>query len=172
MLGREHCRHDIKVLNGLIETTLDSVDGYRLAAQEGPSRSLRAAFAARVNERQQVVYRLRERVRQLGGEPEDDGSILASAHRVFLCMRDRVDQNAILAEVDHGESYLAGKWQAALADDELTEDTRQLIHSCYVSIERGQQEWRRAHLEASGGGSSFGEAFEMAGDAAGSSRAI
>lgn len=172
MLEREHCRHDIKVLNGLIETTLDSVDGYHLAALEGPSRSLRAAFAAKVNERQQVVYRLRERVRQLGGEPASDGSILASAHRVFLCLRDRVDEDAILAEVDHGESYLAGKWQAALADDELTADTRQLINSCYVSIQRGREEWRRAHLEASGAGSSVGEAFEIAGDAADASRVV
>lgn len=155
--------HDIKVLNGLIESTLDSVDGYHLAAQEAPSRSLRAAFTARLSEREQVVHRLRERVRQLGGEPEDDGSILASAHRVFMCIRDRVDEDAILAEVDHGESYLAGRWQAALGDDELTADTRQLINGCYASIEHGHREWRRAHLNRSNGGSRVGAVFAAGG---------
>lgn len=83
---------------------------------------------------------------------------------MFLCMRDRVDEDAILAEVDHGESYLAGKWQAALAEDELTADTRQLINGCFVSIQRGHEEWRRTHLDSSGAGSSVGEAFEMAGE--------
>jgi uncharacterized protein (TIGR02284 family) len=166
MRHREEASHDIKILNGLIETTLDSVDGYRLAAEEAPSRSLRASFGSRVSERQHVVDRLRERVRQLGGEPEDDGSILARAHRVFLCMRDRVDEHAIIAEVDHGESYLAGKWQAALGDDDLTEETRRLINGCYMSVQRGQEEWRRWH-RVNGAGAGVGDAFELAGDAAG-----
>jgi uncharacterized protein (TIGR02284 family) len=135
--------HEVDVINGLIETTRDSVDGYRAAAEQGTHAFFRASLLDRAREREFVVRRLSERVRELGGEPEDDGSILADAHRAFLSLRDRVDPDAIVAEIDHGESYLAGKWQAALDNDELTPATRQLLHGCYEAVRRGQQEWRR-----------------------------
>src|SRR3712207_6172466 len=75
--------HDISVLNSLIETTIDSIDGYRRSAQEATNSRFSSAFLERASEREQVVSRLRERVRQLGGNPEDDGSVLAAAHRAF-----------------------------------------------------------------------------------------
>lgn len=157
--------HDIAVLNGLIETTLDSVDGYHRASLEAPSRNLRSAFAQRCRERELVVRRLRERVWQLGSEPEDEGTMLARAHRAFLFMRDRVDEDAVIAEVDHGESYLAGKWQSALADDRLTDDTRQLINGCYESVRQGHEQWRAANEQSTGNAA---KAFATAGLVAGS----
>jgi uncharacterized protein (TIGR02284 family) len=168
----EQVSHEIQVLNGLIETTLDSVDGYHRAAQEAPSRSLRASFMERVGERELVVRRLQERVRQLGGEPEDEGSLLASAHRAFLAIRDRTDPDAVMAEVDHGESYLAGKWQTALGDDRLSPDTLQLITRCYESVRLGHEEWRRVHLRSSTMGVCSGGLFEVAGQAAGAADSL
>jgi len=47
--------HDIKVLNGLIETTLDSADGYREAAEQTQDPHYRTLFERRSSERQQVV---------------------------------------------------------------------------------------------------------------------
>ena len=76
--------HDIKVLNGLIETTLDSADGYREAAEQTQDPHYRSLFERRGAERQQVVEDLSAAVRGLGGDPESDGSILAKAHRAFL----------------------------------------------------------------------------------------
>ena len=69
--------HDIHVLNSLIETTIDSADGYREAAKETDKPGYRSLFEARSFERQQVAVDLQGTVRNLGGEPEDDGSILA-----------------------------------------------------------------------------------------------
>ena len=71
--------HDISVLNSLIETTIDSVDGYRRSAQEATNSRFSAAFLERANEREQIVSKLRDEVRRLGGNPEDDGSVLAAA---------------------------------------------------------------------------------------------
>jgi uncharacterized protein (TIGR02284 family) len=164
--------HDITVLNSLIETTIDSVDGYRRSAQEATSSRFSAAFLERANEREQVVSQLRDRVRQLGGNPEDDGSVLAAAHRAFLSLRDKItgsDDTAVVAEVDHGESYLNGKWEAALRDDRLSAETRSLVQSCYDSVRRGHEEWRRAHEDMSGSGGSGGSGtFQSAGGTAGS----
>ena len=151
---------DITVLNSLIETTIDSVDGYRRSAQEATNSRFSAEFLERASEREQVVSQLRDRVRQLGGNPEDDGSVLAAAHRAFLTLRDKVtgsDDGAVIAEVDHGESYLNGKWEAALRDGGLSAETRSLIQSCYDSVRAGHERFRRLHedVAGTGGGSTY-----------------
>jgi uncharacterized protein (TIGR02284 family) len=136
--------HDTTVLNSLIETTIDSVDGYRRSAEEATDGRFSTHFRNWASEREQVVTRLRDRVRELGGTPEDDGSLLAAAHRQFLSLRDMVtgsDDQAIIAEVDRGESYLNGKWEAALADDGLSAETKSLIRELYTSVRTGHQEW-------------------------------
>ena len=147
--------HDISVLNGLIESTIDSVDGYRRSAQEATSSRFSAQFLERANERDQIVSKLRDEVRRLGGNPEDDGSVLASAHRAFLSLKDKItgsDDQAIVAEVDHGESYLNGKWEAALQDDRLSPQARQVIQQCYDSVRQGRDTFRRLHEDMAGAG--------------------
>ncbi len=144
--------HDISVLNSLIETTIDSVDGYRRSAQEATNSRFSSAFLERASEREQIVAKLRDEVRRHGGTPEDDGSVLAAAHRAFLSLRDKVtgsDDKAIIAEVDHGESYLNGKWETALKDDQLSTETRSLIQQCYDSVREGRDTFRRLHEDMS-----------------------
>jgi uncharacterized protein (TIGR02284 family) len=141
---------DTNVLNGLIETTLDSVDGYRRSAAEASNGSFAAEFLARAAEREQVVATLRDEVRRQGGTPEDDGSVLAAAHRAFLSLRDKVtgsDDHAVIAEVDRGESYLNAKWEAALKDDQLSPETRDVIGRCYDSVRAGHERWEQAHRQ-------------------------
>ena len=138
--------HDVSVLNSLIETTIDSVDGYRHSAGEATNEQFAQIFRARAEERQQVVARLRERVVELGGTPEEEGGLLAAAHRQFLSLRDAVtgrDDKAVIAEVDRGESYLNGKWEAALADDSLSSQTKQLLTQLYQSVRSGHEQWEQ-----------------------------
>ena len=141
-------QHDISVLNSLIETTIDSVDGYQHSAKEARNERFAASFRDRATEREQVVSKLRDRVRELGGTPEHDGGLLAAAHRQFLSLRDAVtgsDDEAVIAEVDRGESYLNGKWETALQDDRLSEQTRALIRECYQSVRAGHEQWEAVH---------------------------
>ncbi|HEX9954494.1 MAG TPA: PA2169 family four-helix-bundle protein [Allosphingosinicella sp.] len=140
--------HDVSVLNGLIETTIDSVDGYRRSAQEATNSRFSEEFLQRASEREEVVSKLRQQVRTLGGETQDDGSLLAAAHRAFLTLRDKVtgsDDDSVIAEVDRGESYLNAKWEAALADGELSQESRQLVQQLYTSVRAGHERWERAH---------------------------
>lgn len=146
--------HDVTVLNSLIETTIDSVDGYRRSAEEATTGSFAEIFRLRAQEREQVVARLRERVRELGGTPEEDGSLLAAAHRRFLSLRDAVtgrDDKAVIAEVDRGESYLNGKWEVALADEDLSSQTRRLLGECYQSVRSGHEQWETLHRRIAAG---------------------
>ena len=73
----------IKALNELIETTLDSVNGYEDSAKNIDNERLRETFRQRADERQQVVQELRTEVRRLGGDPEESGSLLGKAHQRF-----------------------------------------------------------------------------------------
>lgn len=144
--------HDISVLNSLIETTIDSVDGYRRSAQEATNSRFSSQFLERASEREQVVSKLRDQVRSLGGNPGDDGSVLAAAHRAFLTLRDKVtgsDDKAIIAEIDHGESYLNEKWETALRDDRLSQETRGIVQQCYDSVREGRDTFRRLHEDIS-----------------------
>ncbi|MET1112430.1 MAG: PA2169 family four-helix-bundle protein [Allosphingosinicella sp.] len=140
--------HDVTVLNSLIETTIDSVDGYRHSAGAATSDTFTEMFRKRAEERQQVVERLRVKVVELGGTPEEEGGLLAKAHRQFLSLRDAVtgrDDKAVIAEVDRGESYLNGKWETALADTELSAATQRLIRECYQSVRSGHDQWEQMH---------------------------
>ncbi|MEA3052966.1 MAG: hypothetical protein QOG72_1869 [Sphingomonadales bacterium] len=144
--------HDVTVLNSLIETTIDSVDGYRHSAGQATNEQFSEIFRNRAQEREQVVARLRERVRELGGTPEEDGGLLAKAHRQFLSLRDAVtgrDDKAVIAEVDRGESYLNGKWETALADTELSSETQRLIRECYQSVRSGHDQWEQMNRQIS-----------------------
>ena len=144
--------HDISVLNSLIETTIDSVDGYRHSANEATNSRFSESFRDWAQDREQVVSKLRDRVRELGGTPEHDGGILAAMHRQFLSLRDAVtgsDDQAVIAEVDRGETYLDTKWQAALDDSKLSAETQELIRSCYDSVRSGRQQWEQLHRSMS-----------------------
>jgi uncharacterized protein (TIGR02284 family) len=147
--------HDISVLNSLIETTIDSVDGYRRSSQEATDGRFSAIFRDRAAEREQVVARLRDRVRELGGTPEHDGSLLAAAHRQFLSLRDAVtggDDKSVVAEVDRGESFLNAKWETALNDTELSAETKSLVQQCYESVRSGHEQWEAVHRGLSAAG--------------------
>jgi uncharacterized protein (TIGR02284 family) len=141
---------DVATLNSLIETTVDSIDGYRRSADEAPDSRFAPEFRARAQEREQVVATLRDEVRRLGGTPEEDGSLLAAAHRAFLTLRDRItgsDDHAVIAEVDRGESFLNAKWEAAIKNDKLSPEIRDTIGRCYDSIRAGHDRWEQVHQQ-------------------------
>jgi uncharacterized protein (TIGR02284 family) len=134
---------DISTLNGLIKTTIDSVDGYREAAEDANNSQFQSIFFARANEREQVAQKLQEHVTRLGGTPEDSGSITAGAHRVFMNLRDAItgaDDDAIIAEVERGEDHIKEKFESAISDHDLSADSRALITQCYESVRSGHDQ--------------------------------
>jgi uncharacterized protein (TIGR02284 family) len=129
---------DISVLNSLIETTIDSADGYEQAASTAPDEQLAQLFRRFASERRSVVADLRSHVVRLGGTPEDDGSLLAGAHRMFLNLRSAFDSDTRTAvnEVERGEDFIKEKYEQALKA-ELTPDVRQAVQRAYESVRSG-----------------------------------
>jgi uncharacterized protein (TIGR02284 family) len=137
--------HDIDVLNNLIETTLDSADGYAEAAKNAKSEQLSSLFRARAGERGTVAATLQDCVRSLGGEPEDDGTVLASAHRMFVNLRASVtsnDNKAVVEEVERGEDHIKSKFEDAMNDKDVSPTTISIIAEAYTSVRSGHDQMR------------------------------
>ena len=135
--------HDIRTLNGLIATTIDSVDGYRTSAQDVQNPRFAELFTARAGERSSVAEQLRAEVRKLGGSPEDDGTVLASGHRAFVNLKSAVtgrDDQAIVNEVERGEDHIKAKFEEALKDDNLSPQSRTLVETAFGSVKAGHDE--------------------------------
>ncbi len=135
--------HDIRTLNGLIATTIDSVEGYRTSATDIENPRYAELFTARASERSSVAEQLRAEVRRLGGNPEDDGTVLAAGHRAFVNLKAAVtdrDDQAIVNEVERGEDHIKAKFDEALKDDSLSSATRSLVETCFGSVKSGHDE--------------------------------
>lgn len=132
--------HDINVLNTLITTTIDSANGFERSAEDAESPRFTEMFREFGQDRRKVVGRLQERVRSLGGTPNDDGSLKADLHRRWVDMRDALSKGGdkeVIEEVERGEDYIKGKFDAALQDRELSPDTLAVIRECYESVRAG-----------------------------------
>jgi len=134
---------EISTLNTLIATTIDSVTGYENSAKDIDNQRFAEIFRERANERQQVVEQLRNEVRRLGGNPEDDGSFLGKTHQRFEDMKAAItgqDEKAIINEVERGEDYLKEKFETALNGDTLSGESRSVVERCYQSVRSGHDQ--------------------------------
>jgi len=132
--------HDIDVLNTLIATTLDSVKGFREAAEDSKVATHAQFFREMAEERSRVAADLQAHVRSHGGDPRTESSTAGALHRTWLNVREAItggDEDAVVREVENGEDYIKGKFETALRDDELSSDCRGVIEQCMASIRKG-----------------------------------
>lgn len=137
--------HDIRTLNSLIATTIDSVNGYNESAKEAENPRFAQMFTSRANERQEVARMLQAEVTRLGGNPEDDGTVLAGAHRVFLDLKAAVtgrDDKAIINEVERGEDHIKAKFEDALQDNDLSPNVKDAVNQAWTSVKTGHDQMR------------------------------
>ena len=109
----------ISTLNNLIETCKDGQNGFKEAA-EGVERSdLKTLFYDFSQQRSQFAGELQSLVRDLGGDPENEGSISAALHRGWINIKSAVtgkDDGAILNEAERGEDAAKKAYKDALAE--------------------------------------------------------
>lgn len=134
---------DVGFLNTLIGTLLDSVEGYQKSAGDIDNQALADKFNSRARERQSAVAKLQAAVATAGGKPEDDGTLLGSAHRAFQTLKEAVasrDDKAIVAEIERGEDYLKAKFETALATADLSAAARSALSEAWDSVKAGHDE--------------------------------
>ena len=134
---------EISTLNTLIATLIDSVTGYEDAASNSEAGRFAEIFRQRADERQRCVADLRSEVSRLGGNPEDDGSLMGKTHQRFLDLKAAItgrDDQAIINEVERGEDYLKAKFETALKDGDLSSDTRAAVERVFQSVREGHDQ--------------------------------
>lgn len=138
--------HGVEVLNGLIKTTLDSVGGYREAAENADRSQFKTMFAERASKRQAIARELQQQVRALGGDPEDDQGVVGKAHNKFVGLKAALtgnDDKAVIDEVERGEDHIRDKFRDALDDDDLPAPARVAVSRVYESIKADHDEVSR-----------------------------
>ena len=130
--------HAVKVLNSLIETTLDSANGYREAAENAPDGQLRTLFSERAQRREELASQLQHEVRTFGGEPETDQSAMGKAHNKFVDIKNALtggqSEKAVIDEVERGEDFIKAKFEKALDGDDLPSYVREVLSRAYQTI--------------------------------------
>lgn len=129
-------RHDIHVLNTLIQTAIDSADGYREASTEADDPGHRDLFGRRSFERRQVAEELQSTVRALGGDPAAEGSILAKAQRAFADVRHALmrDDASMIGVVETAEEAVRARFEKAIDDSQISATTRETIRRAYARV--------------------------------------
>jgi uncharacterized protein (TIGR02284 family) len=136
-------KDQITTLNTLTATLIDSVNGYRDAAEDSESGRFQQMFRERADERSQLAEELRDEVRRLGGNPEDDGSFMGKTHQRFMDLKSAImgrDEKAVINEVERGEDYLKEKFETAIESGDLAGEARQCVERVYQSIRAGHDQ--------------------------------
>lgn len=134
-------RHDIQVLNGLIRTVIDSADGYQDALDNSADPGRRDLFARREAERRVIAQTLSSDVRTLGGEPDQDGSILAKAQRALTDVKHALlrDDLTMVGAVEQAEDHVRTRFEKALEDSDISATTREAIRRAFERV-RGEND--------------------------------
>ena len=137
--------NDISTLNGLVATTIDSIEGYQESADAVENPQYRELFQELGRDRQQALPLLQAEVARLGGDPEDDGTALASVHRSWVELKSAItgrDDKGVIDEVERGEDHIKHKFEAALNDGDLSPSALATVQKAYESVRRGHDRVR------------------------------
>ena len=137
----------ISTLNGLIETCKDGQEGFQESAESVTDSTLKTAFYEFSQQRAQFVGELQALVRDLGGDPENSGSISGAIHRGWIDLKAIVtgkSDAAILNEAERGEDVAKGYYRDA-AEKNLPANVSSVVNKQYQAIQSAHnqvKQWR------------------------------
>lgn len=125
----------------LVDTTFDSLEGYRNAAEKADSPQLKQALQQRAEQREQTLNQMNAQLEQQGDELVTKGTMTGEAHQMWQSITSMFESNdeAAAERVEEGEDYIKGKFESALNDDDLQPGEREVVQQCYAEICEGEQ---------------------------------
>jgi uncharacterized protein (TIGR02284 family) len=144
----------IACLNNLIETCKDGQDGFRTAAEGVARPDLKTLFNTFSQQRAQFGAELQNEVRRLGGDPEKTGSVAASLHRGWMDIKSAVtgkNDNAVISECERGEDSAVKNYEAAINDESLPANLREVVERQFVAIKEAHDRVRTLEHATSAG---------------------
>ena len=141
---------NITLLNGLIETSRDGVEGFKKCAEDAHDPQLKIYFQDRAKSCEEAVRTLSDEVRQYGGEPDKSGTAKGALHRVWIDFKTALtnkDNLAVLEECERAEDVALAAYEDALKE-ELPEKLRSLITQQLEGVKRNHDRVRQLRDEA------------------------
>ena len=125
----------------LVDTTFDSVEGYRKACEKAESPQLKQQLQQRLQERERTLATLNNELERQGDELVTKGTFTGTAHRVWTDITDAFEDGdeAASERVEEGEDYISKKFSEALEGDNLEPEERQVAQQCYSEICSGEK---------------------------------
>ena len=145
----------ISTLNNLIETCKDGQNGFQTAAEGVQNSNLKSTFYEYGQQRAQFVGELQTLVRELGGDPENSGSVAASLHRGWINIKSAItgnDDGAILNEAERGEDVAKDQYKKA-SQMSLPSNVSTVIQRQYQAVQAAHDAVRDLRNAANNAGS-------------------
>lgn len=123
-------------LKEVLTRVIDSADGYEKAAEAAESSRFAQIFRSRAAERRTFAADLRAELVSHGDDADEDGTLLASAHRVFMGLKAKMGDTdeAVLEEVARGESKLVKEYEDALEDMAVGAPAKTLLETQLAKV--------------------------------------
>ncbi|MGR3466835.1 MAG: ferritin-like domain-containing protein [Shimia sp.] len=137
----------IDALKTLLTRLVDSREGYREVLDDIENPTIKGMIQRFHTHREQYATEIRTALTNAGEKVDEDGSLLASAHRVFVGLRDALSSGdeAVLAETLRGEKKLVEAYDEAIQAETPADPEYQTLVTQHqvVKQEVGQLETRK-----------------------------
>ncbi|WBY17067.1 PA2169 family four-helix-bundle protein [Erythrobacteraceae bacterium WH01K] len=129
------------MFKSLTDTTFDSVEGYRKAAEKADSPQLKNALNQRCNQREATLSQMNSQLQSQGDELVTKGTVSGELHQMFASVADMFESGdeAAAERVEKGEDYLKSKFESALKSDQLEAGERTIVQQCYSEVCEGEK---------------------------------
>jgi uncharacterized protein (TIGR02284 family) len=129
-----------EVLNDLLRINNDRIEGYERATDETPDLDLKTLFSNMSDESRKYANQLTEMIRNYGGDPAIRSTTASGKiYRVWMDVKSTFagkDRQAVLNSCEFGEDAAQAAYRDALASDELSEESRELIREQQASLRK------------------------------------
>jgi uncharacterized protein (TIGR02284 family) len=130
----------VDILNAMIAVSLDGAGTLAKGADIVRDPRIKTMLIELAAERDDVVTRLKEEVRGLGGVPEDRGTVVGSAHRLYTEVKNALapnDRHAVIEEIQRSEERVREKFQELLQQDTaLPPAVREVVERQFEQVRR------------------------------------
>jgi uncharacterized protein (TIGR02284 family) len=134
-------KENTSTLDDLIEINNDRIEGYEKASTQTTDGDLRSLFSEMASQSRQFGAELKGYVRSEGEEPAKGTTIRGKIYRAWMDVKATFrgdDRKAVLESCEFGEDAAQRAYKAALKEEDVTENVRNVI-------EKQQSELKKSH---------------------------
>lgn len=132
---------NIETLNDVLQTLIDSREGYEKAADLADDHpAIKAQLDRRAQARAVIIAEFQNAVRALGGEPQMSGSVSGSMHHLWMKITSvfESDQEAALDAIEDGEEKLQEEIADLLKQHDLKPQAIGLLQKAATQAREGE----------------------------------